>query len=117
MARSAQVIIQDPLFCRTQQAVETRMLSKPTSKDFREWADDLWNTTITRFEPILAHELVGNHFEGRIVMTGIIVVSIVVVVGGAGVISYIVALYNSLIRTKHNIEKAFNNIDVLLQQR
>jgi LemA protein len=35
----------------------------------------------------------------------------------AGLISFVTALYNGLVRAKNNTEKAFNNIDVLLQQR
>ncbi|MBU0615976.1 MAG: LemA family protein [Nanoarchaeota archaeon] len=33
------------------------------------------------------------------------------------IIGYLVGMYNSLIRLKHNIEKAWSNIDVLLKQR
>jgi len=50
-------------------------------------------------------------------MTGMILTLVVVFVGLAGTISYIVAIYNGLVRAKNNLEKAFNNIDVLLQQR
>jgi len=50
-------------------------------------------------------------------MTGLIVTLILVFVLGAGIISYITALYNGLVRAKNNTEKSFNNIDVLLQQR
>jgi len=50
-------------------------------------------------------------------MTGMIITLIVVIVGAAGIISFITALYNGLVRAKNNLEKAFNNIDVLLQQR
>ena len=32
-------------------------------------------------------------------------------------VSYITALYKDLVRAKNNVEKAFNNIDVLLEQR
>ena len=42
---------------------------------------------------------------------------IIAIVVGAGAVSYVTALYNGLVRAKNNIEKAFNNIDVLLQQR
>jgi LemA protein len=42
---------------------------------------------------------------------------IVTLIIATGVISYFAALYNGLVRAKNNIEKAFNNIDVLLQQR
>ncbi len=40
-------------------------------------------------------------------------VGFVIVLG----IGYFVSVYNSLIRVKHNIEKAWKNIDVLLKQR
>ncbi|CAB1056946.1 LemA protein [Olavius sp. associated proteobacterium Delta 1] len=50
-------------------------------------------------------------------MTGIILAIIVAFFVAAGIISYITALYNGLVRAKNNLEKAFNNIDVLLQQR
>ena len=42
-------------------------------------------------------------------------VVLVVVLGGA--VSFVVAVYNGLVQVKNNVEKAFNNIDVLLQQR
>lgn len=50
-------------------------------------------------------------------MEALIVIAIVgglalLVVGG-----WIVSIYNNLIQVKNNVEKAFNNIDVLLQQR
>lgn len=34
-----------------------------------------------------------------------------------GIIGYAIGLYNSLIRVRHNVDKAWANIDVLLQQR
>jgi LemA protein len=45
----------------------------------------------------------------------IIIVAIVILI--LIIISYFVTIYNSLIRVKHNIDKAWNNIDVLLKQR
>lgn len=36
---------------------------------------------------------------------------------GAMLIGYVVSIYNNLIQVRNNVEKAFNNIDVLLQQR
>ena len=50
-------------------------------------------------------------------MTTYIMMSIAVFIATAGIISYIIALYNGLVRAKNNIEKTFNNTDVLLQQR
>ena len=50
-------------------------------------------------------------------MTGLILTIIAAFIVGAGFISYFTALYNGLVRAKNNIEKTFNNIDVLLQQR
>lgn len=40
---------------------------------------------------------------------------LVVVLGGG--ISFVVAIYNGLILANNNVDKTFNNIDVLLQQR
>jgi len=50
-------------------------------------------------------------------MTGTILAIIMAFFVAAGIVSYITALYNGLVRAKNNLEKAFNNIDVLLQQR
>jgi len=50
-------------------------------------------------------------------MTELMVTGIAAFIVAAGIISYITALYNGLIRAKNNIAKAFTNIDVLLQQR
>ncbi len=47
----------------------------------------------------------------------IIVSAILVFVVLGGSISFIVAIYNGLIMVRNNVDKAFNNIDVLLQQR
>jgi len=46
-----------------------------------------------------------------------IVVAVVVVLVGVILVGYFVSIYNSLVRLKHNIEKAWSNIDVLLKQR
>jgi len=51
------------------------------------------------------------------IMTGYMMAGIAAFIVAAGIISYFTALYNDLIRAKNNIAKAFNNIDVLLQQR
>jgi len=42
----------------------------------------------------------------------ILVVLLIVVLGG-----YVISIYNSLVRLKNNINKAWSNIDVLLKQR
>ena len=47
---------------------------------------------------------------GTILIVGGVLVGIII-------IGYIISIYNSLIRLKHNIEKAWSNIDVLLKQR
>jgi LemA protein len=47
----------------------------------------------------------------------ILVISIVLFVVLGGGISFVIAVYNGLVQVKNNVEKAFNNIDVLLQQR
>jgi len=41
----------------------------------------------------------------------------VLIVLGLAVAAYLVALYNSLVEVKNNIDKAWKNIDALLQQR
>ena len=46
----------------------------------------------------------------------ITLVVVTIVLGGSG-IGYLVGLYNSLVQVKNNVEKAWENIDVLLQQR
>ncbi len=48
------------------------------------------------------------------VMIGVVVI---LLIGVAGLVGYIISLYNSLIQVKNNIEKAWKNIDVLLIQR
>lgn len=50
-------------------------------------------------------------------MTGALLIIIVAFIFGAGIVSYLFALYNGLVQAKNNTVKAFNNIDVLLQQR
>ena len=42
---------------------------------------------------------------------------LVLVIIIAAVIVYFISIYNSLIRLKHNIDKSYSNIDVLLKQR
>ncbi|NIA02977.1 MAG: LemA family protein [Nitrospirae bacterium] len=46
------------------------------------------------------------------IIIGIIVVLLIVIFVG-----YFISIYNSLVRLKHNIEKSWSNIDVLLKQR
>jgi LemA protein len=46
-----------------------------------------------------------------------ILIIVVLLLIGVGVVLYFVTLYNSLIRLKHEIERAWANIDVLLKQR
>ena len=50
-------------------------------------------------------------------MTGLIIILVAAFVIAAGLLSFVTAMYNGLVRAKNNNEKAFNNIDVLLQQR
>ena len=45
------------------------------------------------------------------------VVSVVVLAVIAAAIAYLVMLYNNLVQVKHNVTKAWANIDVLLKQR
>ena len=47
-------------------------------------------------------------------MIGVVVI---LLIGVAVLVGYIISLYNSLIQVKNNIEKAWKNIDVLLMQR
>jgi len=49
-------------------------------------------------------------------MTGIIILAIIVVLIVI-FIGYIISLYNSLVRVKNNVKKAWSNISVLLKQR
>lgn len=46
-----------------------------------------------------------------------ILVGLVVILVGVGVIAYLVTIYNSLVRLRNDIDKAWSNIDVLLKQR
>jgi LemA protein len=46
-----------------------------------------------------------------------IVVALVVILFVVGVVIYFVTIYNSLVRLKNDIDKAWANIDVLLKQR
>ena len=51
-------------------------------------------------------------------MIGIaLIVGAFLVLVGIIFIGYIIGIYNGLVRLKHNIEKAWSNIDVLLKQR
>ena len=45
------------------------------------------------------------------------VVSIIILAAIAVAIAYLVMLYNNLVQVKHNVSKAWANIDVLLKQR
>jgi LemA protein len=45
------------------------------------------------------------------------VVSIVMLAAALVVLAYLVMLYNNLVQVKHNVSKAWANIDVLLKQR
>ena len=51
--------------------------------------------------------------------TGAIAIAVIVAIVLLGIIlvGYFISIYNSLIRLKHNIDKAWANIDVLLKQR
>ncbi len=46
-----------------------------------------------------------------------ILVGLVVVLAAIGVVAYLVTIYNSLVRLRNDIDKAWSNIDVLLKQR
>ncbi|HYX69737.1 MAG TPA: hypothetical protein VE825_11435, partial [Terriglobales bacterium] len=46
-----------------------------------------------------------------------ILVLLVLLFAIAGVIWYLVTIYNSLVELKNDIDKAWSNIDVLLKQR
>ena len=50
-------------------------------------------------------------------MTGMVLAIVVGFLVAAGLISYIIALCSGLISARHNFEKTFSNIDVLLEQR
>jgi LemA protein len=49
---------------------------------------------------------------GIIILVGLVVILIVV-----GLFAYLITIYNSLVRLKNDIDKAWANIDVLLKQR
>ena len=49
---------------------------------------------------------------GIVILLGLVVILVVV-----GVFAYLITIYNSLIRLKNDIDKAWANIDVLLKQR
>jgi len=46
-----------------------------------------------------------------------IIVALVIILAVVGVIVYLTTIYNSLVRLKNDIDKAWANIDVLLKQR
>ncbi len=50
-------------------------------------------------------------------MNGTLLVGILLVFGTAGIITYAVGIYNTLVRLSNNIDKAWSNIDVILKQR
>src|SRR5258705_13925518 len=45
------------------------------------------------------------------------VVSIIILAAIAVAIAYLIMIYNNLVQVKHNVSKAWANIDVLLKQR
>src|SRR4030043_1735585 len=47
----------------------------------------------------------------------LIVVAVLVILFVIGIIGFFVSIYNSLVRLKNDIDKAWANIDVLLKQR
>ncbi len=49
---------------------------------------------------------------GIIILVGLVVILVVV-----GLFAYLITIYNSLVRLKNDIDKAWANIDVLLKQR
>lgn len=50
-------------------------------------------------------------------MIVLLVVLVALLVLIAGVIGYVIVIYNGLVRLKNNIDKSWSNIDVLLKQR
>lgn len=46
-----------------------------------------------------------------------ILLGLVVILATIGVVAYLVTIYNSLVRLRNDIDKAWSNIDVLLKQR
>ena len=49
---------------------------------------------------------------GIVILVGLVVILLVV-----GIFAYLITIYNSLVRLKNDIDKAWANIDVLLKQR
>ena len=49
---------------------------------------------------------------GWSILVGLVVILVVI-----GVVAYFVTIYNSLVRLRNDIDKAWSNIDVLLRQR
>ena len=49
---------------------------------------------------------------GIVILVGLVVILFVV-----GIFAYLITIYNSLVRLKNDIDKAWANIDVLLKQR
>jgi len=47
----------------------------------------------------------------------IILLGLVIILAVVGVVAYLLTIYNSLVRLKNDIDKAWANIDVLLKQR
>src|SRR5260370_39391896 len=47
----------------------------------------------------------------------IILVGLVIILAVVGVVAYLLTIYNSLVRLRNDIDKAWSNIDVLLKQR
>src|SRR5579864_3274315 len=47
----------------------------------------------------------------------IILVGLVIILAVVGVVAYLLTIYNSLVRLKNDIDKAWANIDVILKQR
>ena len=50
-------------------------------------------------------------------MAGIAVLLLVLLLASFGVAAYGVSIYNGLVQIKHQVERAWSNIDVLLKQR
>jgi LemA protein len=55
--------------------------------------------------------------RGGVNMSGMAIVVFVLVLIGLGIIGAIVAIYNGLVTVRNNVQKAWQNIDVVLQQR
>src|SRR5687768_1924258 len=47
----------------------------------------------------------------------LIVVTAMTVLVGAVLVAFLIGLYNSLVQVRNNVQKAWSNIDILLQQR